>query len=66
MHNHTIDSLYEYKNNSDNEWTKFIIENTKGENEHKDSNDNDEYINDFDKINSFVISKCQSENKKIK
>ncbi len=60
MHSLTLDSMCEYKN--EDEWTKFIIDHTEGE--YKDSYD--EYIKDFENINSFVISKYQSENKKVK
>lgn len=48
-------------NDSKDEWTEFINENTQN-----DSNENtvknDEYINDFDKINSFIINKCVFKN----
>ena len=60
MHSLTLDSMCEYKN--EDEWTKFIIDHTEGE--YKDCYD--EYIKDFENINSFVISKYQSENKKVK
>ena len=62
MHSVTLDSLCEY--NSEDEWAKFIKDHTEGEKENNHSND--EYIKDFENINSFIISKYQSENKKVK
>ena len=53
-------------NGSKDEWTQFINDNTIN---HKDNKTNDtqnikidEYIKDFDKINSFIINKCTIKN----
>ena len=62
MHQKIIDEVLQNDtNDSKDEWTEFINENTQNYS-HEDTVKNDEYINDFDKINSFIINKCVFKN----
>ena len=68
MHQQIIDEVLQKEslnttqsNDAKDEWTEFINENTQ-KNSNENTVKNDEYINDFDKINSFIINKCVFKN----
>jgi CCR4-NOT transcription complex subunit 4 len=66
MQQKTIDKIFlnESKNNEkinkDDEWTKFINDNIITNNYNKNDNNNDEYINELNLVNNFILNTVNS------
>ena len=71
MHQKLIDKIFIYESikNEDiiknDEWIKFIYDNIDISN-YNNHNNNDEFINDIDKINHFILNKVTSQNSNSK
>ena len=73
MNNHTIESILQNEklskkdiNNKEDDWTKFILDNTDGINfsknkKHIKNKKPDEFLQDIENINSFILDKCHSD-----